>query len=199
MHHPRFSSFFLAGCTILLSLVSPVRAIETVSIYSLTPTNEHQCVTSCLWNNLYEDVGYPLLCGHPYANNCYCATNSVSASKASAFLSKCGSSSCAAGDLSNDLTAMQSIYASYCMNAGYTQPGATAWFTMEGAAPTPTGTATPGQRTSSGPQETTVPTTTQVTLVTQTVAASSAPGTSRPQGKSIALLLLLAVGAPLVL
>ncbi|KAK3896949.1 hypothetical protein C8A05DRAFT_20191, partial [Staphylotrichum tortipilum] len=100
----------------------------------------------------YTDVGRALLCGIPYANDCYRATNSLSASKAGSFQSKCRSSSCAAGELAEDMTAMQSLYASYCMNVGYTQPGATAWFTVGGGGPSSIGTVTPGQRTSSGPQ-----------------------------------------------
>ncbi len=202
MHSPQFRFYLLVGCSILFSLPSPTRALQTVSIYSVTPTTEHRCVTQCVWGGYYSDVGGALSCGTPYANDCYCATDSVSASKASSFLSKCGSATCAAGDYSNDMTAMQSVYVSYCMNAGYTPPGATAWYTMGGDSPTATRTPTPGQRTSTGPQQTTLSTTTQLTLVTQTVAPSSAPGTTTPQSKLMALLLLawlLALGVPQLL
>jgi hypothetical protein len=166
-------------------------------------------VTACLWGNYYyNDIGRVLACGNPYANDCYCATNSVSASKVSSWMTACGSSVCAAGDYSDDMTSMHSLYASYCMNAGFTQPGATAWYTMAvNALPTPASTsATPGQTTSSGPTQTTssgpTQTTTQLSVVTQTALPSSALlGTqvTPPQGKWLSLLLLawlLATGVP---
>jgi hypothetical protein len=67
-------------------------------------------------------------CAVPYANDCYCATPAPSATRAASWISKCASSKCAEGDLSRDVSAMGSVYASYCMEAGFTQPGATSWF-----------------------------------------------------------------------
>ena len=50
----------------------------------------------------------------PFANNCYCATAAASATKATSFIPSCASSLCAGGDVSDDMAAMKSIYASYC-------------------------------------------------------------------------------------
>ncbi|KAH8881059.1 hypothetical protein GQ53DRAFT_519772 [Thozetella sp. PMI_491] len=151
---------FLLGCA------SHVSAIETVSINGLFPSGQHACATACVYtvNAFATDVGIALSCGSPYDNNCFCATEAASASKASAFLLSCATSKCSAGDRSQDLTAMHSFYASYCMNAGYTQPGATDWYTAE-SGPTPA----PGQTTSNGPTQTT----TQLTVVTHTTPSSA--------------------------
>jgi hypothetical protein len=122
---PRVAKFFsLAWILFNLPLVL---SIETVSILSQYPSNQHGCVTRCIYTYYASDIGNALKCGSPYDNNCFCNTAPASASAASSWLTACGSSSCSAGDLTADLTSMHSIYASYCMNAGFTQPGATDW------------------------------------------------------------------------
>jgi hypothetical protein len=171
---------FTVAC-VLLNL-SPVLSVETVSIISLYPSNQHSCVTRCIYTYAYSDIGNALYCGSPYDNNCFCNTASASASAASSWLTVCGSSQCSAGDITADLTSMHSIYASYCMNAGFTQPGATDWYNPS------TTIARPGQTATSNSAQTT----TQVTVVTQT--APSTPGsatTTQPQGKFLLLLAIL--------
>ena len=215
----RLSLLLVAGWTLLACFPTPTRAIVPVSIATMIPTTEHVCVTRCLyyfwWGNYYG-VGEPLSCGVPYDNDCWCATNSASASKARSYITSCASTFCAAGDFSNDLTSIHSVYASYCMNAGYTQPGATDWYTMGGpksstTSPTtsPATSPTTSPTTSPMPQQTpssgATQTTTQLVVVTQTVPASPASlGTqsSQPQSKWLLLLLLawpLAIGVSLVL
>jgi len=175
--------------SVVLLAISPVLSITTVSINTLFPGNQHACVTRCIYGNYYGDVGSVLSCGSPYANDCFCNTISASAAAATSFLEACGSSSCAAGDLSDDVNSMLSIYASYCEGAGFTQPGATLYYN------TATQTARPGPTPTTGTGATL--TTTQETVVTQT-AASSTGGLSAtpPQGK---FLLLLAMGHLLLL
>ncbi len=158
-------------------------AIDTVS---LTVDYQHTCVKRCL---LYpgvvgqdvDDMGSIMKCATPYANACYCATASASASRASSFVSVCASSKCAGGDLSQDLSALESVYASYCMAAGFTQPGATDWYTPANGATKTDASATPGSTGSSGPPATT----TQVTVVTETSSNSAADQT---RGKYLGLL-----------
>ena len=167
---------------------SPVVSIETVSISY--PSAEHACVTNCILNTgcnfCYSDINNVLNCGSPYANDCFCATATASASLATSWIAACASSSCSVGDISDDITAMHSLYASYCIGASYTQPGATDWYNPATATLPPA----PGQTSSLGPGMTS--TATEVTLVTQTVSSSSLAGsvTMQPQGK---LLILLAM------
>ena len=99
-------------------------------------------------------------------------------------MTECASESCAPGDIPQDITAMQSIYASYCMGAGFTQPGATAWFNPAIAtASTTTGGSVPA-------------TTTVVDVVTFSPTRNSgsgsgvAAGTQSQQGKMWCLLRL---------
>lgn len=166
---------------ILLHL-TPVLSLESVSINSVFPSRQHTCVTRCIFTYGASDIGNALSCGNPYDNNCFCNTATASASAAAVWLSECGSSSCSAGDLTQDLTAMQSIYASYCMNAGFTQPGATDWYIPK------TTIARPGQTATSNSAQTT----TQVTLVTQTSTSSSdSVLPTQPRGKFLLLLALL--------
>ncbi|KAJ4133439.1 hypothetical protein NW768_005024 [Fusarium equiseti] len=102
----------------------------SVSIESDLDKVGHRCISKCLYYTYTydQDVGQAMGCGAPYDNNCYCATAAASASKAADLMSKCVTSSCAAGDRARDLISMQSYYASYCMAAGFTQPGATEWY-----------------------------------------------------------------------
>lgn len=176
--------------SVVLLAISPVLSITTVSIYTLLPANQHNCITRCIYN-IYDDpdIGYALSCGSPYANDCYCNTITASASAATSWIEACGSSSCAAGDLSDDLNSMFSIYASYCEGAGFTQPGATQYYNPA------TQTARPGPTPTTGTGPTL--TTTQLTVVTQTTTSSTGgPAATPSQGK---FLLLLAMGHLLLL
>jgi len=132
-----------------------------VTTVSITVNYPHTCVRRCLSSpGVYEDMGSIMKCATPYANDCYCATLAPSASRAASWVSQCVSSRCAEGDLSMDLSAMGSVYASYCMGAGLTQPGATNWFNPQ-AVTTP---ASPGRTDPpSAPA-----TTTELTVVTET-------------------------------
>jgi hypothetical protein len=176
---------FAAVWALLLLAASPspaeavVTASETVSLSSLLPVNQDFCVTYCVYGFGNAGVGGALGCHAPWLNTCYCATDSASASRANSWLSSCGSRYCSVRDVPDDITWMHSLYASYCMNAGYTQPGATNWYTMDGdTLPAPTG-ASPGQTTESNPLE--------------TAKSSSAPPGTRatlPQAMWLSLLLL---------
>lgn len=122
------------------------------------------------------DIRSVLSCAKLYANDCFCNTASSAASLATSWLEACDATACSAGDLSDDLTSIFSIYASYCMNAGSTQPGATQHYS-----PT-TVTARPGP-TPSSPTSGSTTTTTQVTLVTSTISSTGGSAATQPQGK----------------
>lgn len=82
---------------------------------------------------------------------------------------------------------MKSMYASYCMGAGYTAPLVQDWFGAE-ATTTEDG---PQQTGSPGSKTTSVPTLTQLTIVTQT---SSGSGQSRAtQGELLVLFALFSL------
>ncbi|KAK3335832.1 hypothetical protein B0T19DRAFT_395643 [Cercophora scortea] len=161
-----------------LLLILPVAALEEVSIYSaLTKIEYHFCISKCLVPYRYssDDLGDALSCDTPYANPCYCATGTAAAQTASSFIASCGSSVCAAGDAEVDITSMHSLYASYCINAGWTPVGATAWYNP---ASTTTSLPTPnGGDEQPTPAPTPGGTVTRVTVVTQTVSNSAAVAT----------------------
>ncbi|RFN47256.1 hypothetical protein FIE12Z_8540 [Fusarium flagelliforme] len=115
--------------SVVLTLIPLILAADfgVVSIESNFEKYGHYCINECL-DNYDKDMGEAMGCGYPYRNDCYCATAAASASKADKFMSKCVSSLCSEGDLAGDLISMQSYYASYCMAAGFTQPGATEWY-----------------------------------------------------------------------
>ncbi|KAF7542926.1 hypothetical protein G7Z17_g11163 [Cylindrodendrum hubeiense] len=163
---------------LLLLLQSSVRAAETVSI-SAAIDEGHDCISQCLYYTLVSDMGEAMGCDNPYENNCYCATQAASATIADDWMSKCASSKCGKGDLTLDLSSMQSIYGSYCMGAGFTQPGATNWYNPAEATTEPEPSSTGSSDSSSEsdsvdaePSSTvdsgSVATTTQLTIVTQT-------------------------------
>jgi hypothetical protein len=175
----------LLGRLLCLLLYSQtlVLAVETVSQFG--EKWSHPCVERCLgrWAALYDNIGSALQCASPFYNECYCATAAASASKATSYLASCASTSCKAGDITMDLSAMQSLYASYCMENGFTQPGATAWYNPSA---TETGAPAPGS------------TTTRLSVVTQTIASDSGGDSStQPWGKC--LLPLAVVVAALLL
>lgn len=181
---------------LMLSLHTPL-AIQTVSEFG--QDWPHECVQICLgrYPLAYSNVGGALQCGTPFYNDCYCATAAASATKVTSVLAACASTSCGAGDLSDDLSAMQSKYASYCMANGFTQPGATNWYNpaaTTAAAPSPS--PAPGNTGAPGPAPST---TTQLSLVTHTApAGSGAPGSPSSQLQGKYLLLLVVVAAILL-
>lgn len=181
--------------SVVLASIPLILAADSggVSIKSNFERFGHYCVTECLYN-YDKDMGEAMGCGVPYENNCYCATAAASASKADGFMSKCVSSLCSEGDLAGDLISMQSYYASYCMAAGFTQPGATGWYnpaeaTEEATADnSDTGSDTQPSRTANSGIGAT---STRMTVITQTAE----DGAVRTQGK----FLLLMVTVPLLL
>ncbi|KAH7164718.1 hypothetical protein DER46DRAFT_576050 [Fusarium sp. MPI-SDFR-AT-0072] len=169
---------------LLLSLPLALSAdFESVTISANLDNVGHTCISKCLYYTLLSDMGRAMGCDDPYDNNCYCATAAASANKADGFMSKCATSLCSAGDRSRDLTSMQSYYASYCMGAGFTQPGATEWYNPAEATEEPTNEPTaessggsdarPSRTANSGGDATS----THMTIVTQTAE----DGASRTQ------------------
>jgi hypothetical protein len=185
----RYGCWITSPLLILAAILAPLSfSIETVTI---EVKSQHGCVSTCLGfkNHLTSsDIASALNCNYPWDNNCYCATATESASKASSWIKKCASEECSAGDIPQDQKSMFIIYASYCIQAGFTQPGATEWFN-------------PTQSASS----TAIPTyppapITELTLVTSTASTITSDGTSptRSQGKCL-LLFAVAVMVPWVL
>jgi hypothetical protein len=164
--------------------IPAILTLEIVSISSAL-SNQHSCVAHCLYfhDGLGNDMGAAMKCDWYYANGCYCATAAASASVASSWITACASTSCYAGDFDYDLMAMKSLYASYCMGAGYTQPGATNWYTAAAV----TTSAQSGPTRTSG----SFVTTTQVLIVTQTAPGSSNSGTAQSQGRYLRLLVIV--------
>ncbi|KAK3293177.1 uncharacterized protein B0H64DRAFT_403675 [Chaetomium fimeti] len=167
-----FKSGLLGRLLCVLLLLRPLLAVETVSKFG--EEWPHPCVRNCLGNVPdYDNIGSALQCGTPFYNECYCATATASASKATSFLESCASAWCNGGDVTVDLRAMQSNYASYCMENGFTQPGATAWYNSA----TETGAPAPGSTGETDPASTT----TRVSMVTQTTPSdSSGDSSSQP-------------------
>ncbi|KPM39063.1 hypothetical protein AK830_g7478 [Neonectria ditissima] len=196
----------------LLSLVLLCRAFvgaaDTVTISEALDTAGHSCISKCLYYTYLTDMGKAMGCGAPYDNNCYCATASASATVADGFMSKCASSLCQRGDYTLDLSSMQSYYGSYCMAAGYTQPGATEWYnpaeaTSESEPASSTGSsdssnnsddsdAEPSKTLNSGAVETT----TQLTIVTQTTEGGAGATQSRVIVYATSTLLVNSDGSP---
>ncbi|KAF4472916.1 hypothetical protein FAGAP_13481, partial [Fusarium agapanthi] len=169
---------------LLLSLPLALSAdFESVTISANLDNVGHTCISKCLYYTVLSDMGRAMGCDDPYDNNCYCATAAASANKADGFMSKCATSLCSAGDRSRDLTSMQSYYASYCMGAGFTQPGATEWYNPAEATEEPTNepTAESGGGSDARPSRTANSdgdaTSTHMTIVTQTAQ----DGASRTQ------------------
>ncbi|KAI5467229.1 hypothetical protein BGZ63DRAFT_418951 [Mariannaea sp. PMI_226] len=171
----------------ILILVQLSLAADTVSISEVLPSDGHKCLEACLFDHFFTDMGKAMGCDTPYENACYCATESASVSVADTFMSRCGSTSCARGDYTRDLKSMQSLYASYCMGAGFKQPGATKWYNPATATEEPSsstsGTEQDTGETDAQPSKTADPgaaeTTTQLTIVTQTTEGGSGATKSR--------------------
>lgn len=194
-----FQAFVDTLLPLLCLLVTAVQGFQTVSLSVNYP---HNCVGFCLNNHDNGgDIPSALGCDSPYANDCYCATNPAAVSSAQSLITNCVSSRCASGDLSDDLTAMESIYASYCIEAGYTQSGATNWYNP--ATLTKTSPAAAGSQTGLAPT-----TATQSTQVTQATTSQGNPSTSNggdsgqgasptpSQGLSTSDIIALGVGIP---
>ncbi|SPQ21541.1 8049aa51-6cc6-40de-a7a3-41659fb3d695 [Thermothielavioides terrestris] len=176
-----FKARLLFRLLCLLLHVQALLALETVSEFG--EDWPHTCVQNCLgrWPIEYSNVGSELKCDEPFYNDCYCATAAASASKASSFLEACASTACRGGDFTLDLSAMESIYASYCMANGFTQPGATKWYNpataTQGLGPDSTHGPAPGATQQTGPASTT----TRLSVVTQTTTSGSlADSSSQP-------------------
>ncbi|CCT68345.1 uncharacterized protein FFB20_00318 [Fusarium fujikuroi] len=175
---PRLLSVLLLSLPLVLSA-----DFESVTISANLDNVGHTCISKCLYYTVLSDMGRAMGCDDPYDNNCYCATAAASANKADGFMSKCATSLCSAGDRSRDLTSMQSYYASYCIGAGFTQPGATEWYNPAEATEEPTNEPTaessgdsdakPSRTANSGGDATS----THMTIVTQTAE----DGASRTQ------------------
>ncbi|KLO89034.1 uncharacterized protein LW93_12454 [Fusarium fujikuroi] len=175
---PRLLSVLLLSLPLVLSA-----DFESVTISANLDNVGHTCISKCLYYTVLSDMGRAMGCDDPYDNNCYCATAAASANKADGFMSKCATSLCSAGDRSRDLTSMQSYYASYCMGAGFTQPGATEWYNPAESTEEPTNEPTaessgdsdakPSRTAKSGGDATS----THMTIVTQTAE----DGASRTQ------------------
>ncbi|KAM5352633.1 hypothetical protein ACJ41O_005355 [Fusarium nematophilum] len=155
---------------------------ESVTISAVLDDVGHTCISKCLYYTVLSDIGRAMGCDDPYDNNCYCATETESVSNADAWMSKCAQNSCSAGDRPRDLSSMQSIYASYCMGAGFTQAGATKWYNPAEATDEPssdeggsTDDAEPSRTVDSGAAETV----TDMTIVTQTTEGGAGPSKSR--------------------
>lgn len=178
----------------LLACLPQILAIESVTISRAIPNGGHRCVSRCVYSTLIGDIGDALDCGTPYDNNCFCATGSAAFTAAGDHFDACASTYCSAGDISQDLLSMKSIYASYCMGAGYTQPGATAWF----APAEETGSSDDNEPAPSQTDENSAParTKTEVTFVTETTESAAATQSIDNVGKflllaaTVALLLL---------
>lgn len=94
-------------------------------------------------------------------------------------MTDCVNEYCGAGDLSDDLVALKTMYASYCYEAGYTQYIIASWIGVEVTLTEETTSKTTTKPPSSGPTatdlddgSTSTTTTTDVTISTQTPAPS---------------------------
>ncbi|KAF4943938.1 hypothetical protein FGADI_13019 [Fusarium gaditjirri] len=159
-----------SNSVLFLSLSLALSAdFESVTISANLDNVGHTCISKCLYYTVLSDMGRAMGCDDPYDNNCYCATAAASTNKADGFMS--------------NLTSMQSYYASYCMGAGFTQPGATEWYNPDEATEEPTNEPTaessgdsdakPSRTANSGGDATS----THMTIVTQTAE----DGASRTQ------------------
>lgn len=192
---------------LVLFLIPELCLAQTVTITKDIPSDAHKCVRYCLiYPGFQDDLGGALACGIPYKNDCYCATEVASASKASSWIERCAKEQCLVGDLNKDRTSMQNIYAGYCKDAGLPQPSpqsvsATATATsktLEVSSWPPStslnssdGGTQPSKTDNTGSASVA---TTQTTVVTQTKASSAGVGII-PQG----MLLLLGMAVSLLL
>lgn len=179
----------------LLFFTYPILSLTaSVTIDNDVPYEAHDCVEICLdsqgsFQN-EDDIGHILECGSPYNEACYCATESASASAVSNFINDCASKRCAKGDMTRDISTIRSIYASYCSQAGFTQPLVSEWYTNAGGPDeTATSTAEPSQTQESGAAGTI----TDTTLVTQTAASEDGATGSRGEFLLAAVLVPAAV------
>jgi cobalamin biosynthesis Mg chelatase CobN len=199
---------------LLLALIGELCIAQTVTIKKDIPSDAHKCVTFCLtYPGFQDDLGSALACGAPYKNDCYCATEVGSASKASSWIERCAKEQCLAGDLNKDRTSIQNIYSGYCKGAGLPQPtpqsvSATATLTVSPSSKTevsswPSSTSLNSSDGGTQPSETdnagpTLGATTQTTVVETTVVMQTKGG-SASVGSPQAMLFLLGVVVSLLL
>src|SRR5205814_2264676 len=127
---PRPAMFLLFSSRALVALVLIVFHSEVIlaepAQVSINPKYPHSCVNSCLIG--YFGIGSGLHCASPLANNCYCPTAAAIMTSVQTLFPDCASSSCSKGDFTDDLSAMEGMYASYCLGAGYAQPLLSSWY-----------------------------------------------------------------------
>lgn len=166
--------------------------------------NVHACVSRCLDAINYNDVIEALSCGSPVDNACYCPTETSSISKATSFLASCATASCAAGDLKRDEPFMLGMYATYCYEAGFTQPGLEPTEAPSTATSDSPPSAEPSSTQSSAPKGSNsqpsmtegdgsgAGTSTQMTIVTHTQEsdATKSQGTFQPRSLVAVLVLI---------
>ena len=160
-----------------LSLPPACLANSAPDVLSLTFTWVHDCAAECLDNHGHgiQTLANVLNCDSPVYNFCYCPTDTKSINSIRSWLSQCVSTRCDSPDFSVDVSAVESGYASYCIDAGYSQSGATTWFQ-----PTPTQAAVSTSATQASPGAS-PGTTTLVTVVSQTATLT---GTANSGGSS---------------
>ncbi|KAI9162922.1 benzoate 4-monooxygenase cytochrome P450 [Paramyrothecium foliicola] len=129
-----FCELYIVTAAMALRVMPHLKLHDTVyeDIKSSIPSDGHNCLQQCIFSpGVYEDIGTALACGRPVENECYCATPTALATVARDWIDSRASSRCAAGDLEWDITSMRSIYARYCINAGFTQPIVSEWYTTQ--------------------------------------------------------------------
>jgi hypothetical protein len=124
-----FFSRLFAALAIAASCTSVLAQQETVSI---NVRAGHSCVSSCVYRpgsfSGQDGIEQAIGCDVPVANNCYCPTAATRLSKVDAYVSECATSRCGSGDVPGDVSIMKSIYASYCVGAGFVQPLLSTWY-----------------------------------------------------------------------
>jgi hypothetical protein len=169
----------------LLAALPQIMAFESISISRALPTSVHACATNCVYHSLLQDVGNALGCDTPRDNRCYCATPQESVDVANDWLTSCASSRCSSGDVTLDISTMRSIYASYCVNAGFIQTGVDGWYSAEPTNVPSGGTDDDDLPSKTGPQPGQQGTKTEVSIVTETV--DNGAGKTLEDGKSLLL------------
>ncbi|KAJ6438219.1 sugar transporter [Purpureocillium lavendulum] len=197
---PRLLDAVPALLLFLLASLPGLATGDAVTIERNIPGNAHECVDGCLITGYYN-LALGLACGRPFDNDCYCATASASVSVASAFLEKCVSTSCAAGDASKDRSIVRSLYGAYCLGAGYTQPGISSWVPAAATTDLPASTASETSEPSPTGNSESLPTQTQATsdggVPTQTRATTQGNVPTRSSaGPATVTVIATPTGAP---
>ncbi|KAN0083894.1 hypothetical protein V8E54_002982 [Elaphomyces granulatus] len=164
----------LLSLVIHLSLPPACLANSAPDTVSITFTWIHTCAGYCLDGQGYDDgdLVHVVSCDSPVYNYCFCPTDTKSIDSIRSWLSQCVSAGCHAPDFTTDVSAVESGYASYCIEAGYSQSGATTWFEPT---PTPAPTQAPVPTSTEGASPGTM---TLVTVVTSTTEPTVSFGKS---------------------